>query len=90
MLEACGAELVFFSPLQDKALPSGISALYFGGGHPETYAERLAQNKSLLTSIRAFADAGGIVYAEGGGLLYLSKSVQNTGEFPHELGKANL
>ncbi|CAD7697609.1 unnamed protein product [Ostreobium quekettii] len=85
MLEAFGAELVFFSPLQDEQLPSGVAAIYLGGGHPEAYAKRLTQNKTLLASIHAFAAAGGVVYAEGGGLLYLSKSIQNIGEFPNEL-----
>jgi cobyrinic acid a,c-diamide synthase len=45
LFEALGAELAFFSPLDDNNLPENISGLYLGGGYPELYAERLSQNK---------------------------------------------
>ncbi|GMH36069.1 hypothetical protein BSKO_03937 [Bryopsis sp. KO-2023] len=85
LLEAGGAELVFFSPLDDEELPSDIAAVYFGGGHPECYTQRLSENKRLISAVQAFASAGGVVYAEGGGVLYLSKSVQTIGEFPVDM-----
>ncbi|MCP4627490.1 MAG: cobyrinate a,c-diamide synthase, partial [bacterium] len=47
LFEKHGAELVFFSPLADDALPENITGLYFGGGYPEAFAEALAGNKSL-------------------------------------------
>ena len=90
LLEAGGAELVFFSPLDDEELPSNIAALYFGGGHPECYTQQLSENKRLISAVQAFASAGGVVYAEGGGLLYLSKSIQTIGEFPADMGKETL
>lgn len=82
MLERAGAELVFFSPLEDDRLPRDVAGIYLGGGHPELHAARLAENTSLMASIRAFASAGGVIYAEGGGLLYLSRSIENPNEFP--------
>lgn len=87
LLEAAGAELVFFSPLVDEELPADIVGLYIGGGHPECYAQRLSENKRLISSVQAFAAAGGVVYAEGGGLLYLSKSIQVANELPTSMGR---
>ena len=86
LLERAGAELVFFSPLEDALLPSDVAGLYLGGGRPEVHAARLSSNLSLMASIRAFASAGGVIYAEGGGLLYLSRSLENAHEFSrHDL-----
>jgi len=74
-LQEAGAELAFFSPLRDAALPPGVQGLYLPGGYPELHAARLAGNGALLEEIRAFAAAGRPVYAECGGLIYLSEGV---------------
>lgn len=74
-LRAAGAEIVFYSPLNDCKIPDGIGALYLGGGYPELYAERLASNTSMITSIRDFALRGGAIYAECGGFMYLSEGI---------------
>jgi cobyrinic acid a,c-diamide synthase len=73
-LERAGAELVPISSLADPALPP-IDALYIGGGFPETHAERLVANRALMSSVRKAADEGLPIYAECGGLIYLSRSV---------------
>jgi cobyrinic acid a,c-diamide synthase len=78
LLREHGAEIVPFSPLADGALPTGLDALYFGGGYPELYARELSNNSSMLASIREFVRAGGPVYAECGGLLYLSQQLTTT------------
>lgn len=75
-LEQRGVELVFFSPLEDKELPSGCNGLYLGGGYPEEYAEQLSSNHTMLNSIREFCDSGRPVYAECGGLMYLSQGLR--------------
>jgi cobyrinic acid a,c-diamide synthase len=77
LLQEQGIELVFFSPMID-ALPERLHALYFGGGYPELHAAALAANLPLLAAVRAFALAGGVVYGECGGLMYLGKSIQCT------------
>lgn len=75
MLREQGAEIVRFSPLHDTSLPRGLDALYFGGGYPELYAEQLSGNRQMLQDVRAFAASGRPVYAECGGMLYLSESL---------------
>jgi cobyrinic acid a,c-diamide synthase len=72
-LERDGCELVRFSPLHDSSLPPDVQGVYFGGGYPEEYAAELAANIPLLDSIRTFAAAGGLIYAECGGLMYVSE-----------------
>ncbi|MBU8932621.1 MAG: hydrogenobyrinic acid a,c-diamide synthase (glutamine-hydrolyzing) [candidate division Zixibacteria bacterium] len=73
-LESCGAELVPISSLVDHELPD-IDGLYIGGGFPETHAERLTANRSLMQSVRKAALGGLPVYAECGGLIYLCRSL---------------
>jgi cobyrinic acid a,c-diamide synthase len=76
LLRAAGAELVFWSPLHDAALPD-VDALYLGGGYPEVYARDLSGNAPMRTAIRQFAAAGRPVYAECGGLLYLAEALED-------------
>ena len=59
-------------------MPAGITGLYIGGGYPEVHAGELSANKGMLKSICAFAASGRPVYAECGGLLYLSQGLETT------------
>ncbi|MHB9096199.1 MAG: cobyrinate a,c-diamide synthase [Syntrophales bacterium] len=82
-LTATGCETLFFSPLADRRLPAGISGLYIGGGYPEAHARTLAANGGMLAAIRAYAATGRPLYAECGGLMYLSQGIEaEEGFFP--------
>jgi len=75
-LELRGCELIRFSPLEDRELPKDLDGLYLGGGYPEEYAEALADNQDMQEAIRQFAKRGLPVYAECGGLIYLTLGIE--------------
>ena len=77
-LEAAGAELVPFDTLRDTHLPE-VDALYIGGGFPETCAAELEANSVLRDQIRQAIENGMPAYAECGGLMYLSRSIEYQG-----------
>ena len=70
-----GAEVVFFSPLRDTALPENIGGLYLPGGYPELHARELSENTSLLREIKQKIESGLPTAAECGGFLYLGQSL---------------
>lgn len=74
ILAQMGAEIVKFSPLEDKELPKGIGGLYLGGGYPELYMEELSGNESMLRSIKTKVSQGLPTFAECGGYMYLMDS----------------
>ncbi len=82
-LESAGAEVVPFSPLHDQKLPDNCNGLLLGGGYPELYCKKLSENNSMVQSIRDHAGTGKLVYAECGGLMYLSRGIRTAdGDYP--------
>ncbi|MCC2691195.1 cobyrinic acid a,c-diamide synthase, partial [Nodularia sp. LEGE 04288] len=75
LLQKLGAELVFWSPLEDAELPEDIQGMYFGGGFPEVCAERLAANTSALQTVKTAILSGMPTIAECGGLMYLCEQI---------------
>ncbi len=80
-----GAELVPFDTLNDPRLPE-VDGLFIGGGFPETHLAALAANKTLLADIRKSLASGMPAYAECGGLMYLSRSIEWRGEKENMVG----
>ncbi len=76
-LLAMGAELVFFSPLTDVALPE-CDALWLPGGYPELHAQTLAANSAMKASLARHVQAGKPVWAECGGMMALFEELQTT------------
>ncbi len=77
-LRQAGADLVEFSLLADKELPD-VDAVYMGGGFPETLAEGLTRNTGMRRSVKSRVHDGMPVYAECGGLMYLSRELHFEG-----------
>ena len=74
---------VFFNPEEDKEIPQDIDLLYLPGGYPEKHLESLSKCRKTMESIRQFAEGGGKILAECGGMMYLCKSIiADEGEFP--------
>ena len=77
-LQAAGAELHYFDTLADESLPD-VDAVFIGGGFPERHMEALAANTPMRQALKCRIQAGLPVYAECGGLMYLSRSLQWAG-----------
>jgi len=75
ILRSLGAEIKFFSPVNDKCVPAA-DGLYIGGGFPEVLADKLEKNSGMLRSIRKEVIDGMPTYAECGGLMYLARSIK--------------
>lgn len=73
-LRALGAELRFFSPMEDSALPEADS-LYLPGGYPELHLDALSGNTAMKAAIRDHHAQGKPLVAECGGMLYLLESL---------------
>jgi cobyrinic acid a,c-diamide synthase len=90
-LEANNAKIIPFSPLNDDEIPD-VDGIYIGGGYPEIFAEGLESNESMRKSIYKYYNEDNPIYAECGGLMYLSKSINtknmcNVFNYPSKMTK---
>jgi cobyrinic acid a,c-diamide synthase len=69
-----GSKIIFFSPINDKKLPD-CDGLYIGGGFPEILGNALEKNHSMRKKIKQFSESNYPIYAECGGLMYLTRSI---------------
>ncbi len=74
-LRNAGAELCFFSPMRDAALPEQSDGLYLGGGYPELYARALSENVTMRQCVAKAVGGGMPTVAECGGFLYLQETL---------------
>ena len=77
LLADYGAELIFFSPLHDDALPAGAQGLILPGGYPELHARALSENEYMRRSVREAIQNGLPCLAECGGFLYLHRELED-------------
>jgi cobyrinic acid a,c-diamide synthase len=73
ILRSFGAEPTFFSPVHDR-LPEADGYI-IGGGYPELFAGELERNTAMREAIREQSRNGIPLYAECGGLLYLTDNM---------------
>ena len=85
ILEQLGAELCYFSPVNDTHLPEDTDGIYLGGGYPETYRKELADNISMKQSICEAAQSGRPIIAECGGFMYVCNHLVETDDSLEEM-----
>lgn len=66
--------VTYFSPVYGNELPKA-DLVYFPGGYPELFARQLHRRKRFMQQIKAYAEAGGKIFAECGGMVLLSRSL---------------
>lgn len=79
LLGEMGAEIVPFSPMEDKQLPDGLDGLLLYGGYPELNGKKLEQNTTMKDMIREKLKAGMPCMAECGGFMYLHEQMEDMG-----------
>lgn len=85
LLAELGAEIITFSPLEDRALPAGIHGIIIGGGYPELYLEQLSKNKKMLQEIKQVISQGIPCLAECGGFMYLHQYIKDEKGIPYKM-----
>ena len=69
------ADVCYFSPLHDSNIPNA-DVIYLPGGYPELYAEQLHKTDNMKKQLCEFAENGGKIFAECGGMIYLGKTLK--------------
>ncbi|HBI04471.1 MAG TPA: cobyrinic acid a,c-diamide synthase [Paenibacillaceae bacterium] len=78
LLQAAGAELVYFSPVAGEQVPSDVDGLYIGGGFPEEFAPQLCKHDEVAQSVKGAIEKGMPTLAECGGFMYLTDELEKT------------
>ena len=76
LLSLKGAEIAYFSPVHDREIPE-VDGLILGGGYPEFYPGELSDNGSMRKSIAEASAKGMPIYAECGGMMYLTRALED-------------
>lgn len=79
-LLAQGANLIFFSPLNDKTLPEA-DAYWLPGGYPELHVKEISDNTAMRVALKAAFDADKPILAECGGMMALAEAINGTPVF---------
>jgi cobyrinic acid a,c-diamide synthase len=70
LLQDLGAQICYFSPINDVSVSAQATAIWLPGGYPELHAKKLSENKSMISSLKRFHEDGKPILAECGGFLY--------------------
>ena len=85
LLKAWGADIVYFSPVSDTSLPQDIGGIYIGGGFPEVFLKELESNTGMRRAVTDAVGAGMPVFAECGGLMYLTQCIVDFNGNSHDM-----
>jgi cobyrinic acid a,c-diamide synthase len=85
LFKRLGAELKFFSPMRDNALPEGTRGIYIGGGYPELHLKELSENRAMREAIRSAVESGMPLFAECGGFMYLHDTIKDEAGRDYEM-----
>lgn len=77
LLKQMGADIIYFSPIDDREVPRDAKGIVMYGGYPELYAKALARNKSMKKSIYRKITEGTPCIAECGGFMYLHETMED-------------
>ncbi len=80
-----GADISFFSPLDDQAPAVDADAVFLPGGYPELHAYRISSADTFLDGVRAAAKRGAMVYGECGGYMVLGRGMQDADGTTHAM-----
>lgn len=69
------AQVRFFDPEKEVPCFDGVDLLYLPGGYPEKHLEALVANEACRQAIHDYAEQGGRIQAECGGMMYLCQSI---------------
>lgn len=78
LLQANGAAIEYFAPLNSEEVPADADGLYIGGGFPEEFAQQLAQQTDVKKSIQQAIAKGIPTLAECGGFMFLTEAIFTT------------
>ena len=67
-------EITWFSPVYGSDLPEA-DLVYLPGGFPELFARQLHRRHKLMEALRHHVGKGGKILAEGGGIVFLGRSI---------------
>lgn len=64
----------YFSPVYGSELPEA-DLIYLPGGYPELFARQLHRRRKMMEALKDYAEKGGKIFAECGGMVFLGRSL---------------
>lgn len=69
-------DITHFSPLYGYELPKA-DLIYLPGGYPELFARQLHRRRKMMDALKEYAEAGGKILAECGGMVFLGRTLKS-------------